>query len=73
MVGNTILYLERLIIMEKEYKKVSFRLDANTYNDLCKQAEYQYLSISAYIRKFLEKELYKENYQNEIQRYTTST
>jgi len=40
MVGNTIQHLERLIIMEKEYKKVSFRLDANTYNDLCKQAEY---------------------------------
>ena len=73
MVGNTILYFERLIIMEKEYKKVSFRLDANTYNDLCKQAEYQYLSVSAYIRKFLEKELYKERYQNELQRYTTST
>ena len=53
--------------MEKEYKKVSFRVDVNTYYDLFNEAERQYLSVSAYIRKQLEKELYREDNYNELQ------
>lgn len=43
--------------MEKQYKKVSFRIDTTIYNDIAREAERQYLSVSAYIRKQLEKEL----------------
>ena len=50
------------------YKKVSFRLDTRTFNDLQLQAKSDYLSISAYIRKLLDKELYQEANKNELQR-----
>ena len=52
--------------MEKQYKKVSFRIDTSIYNDIAREAERQYLSVSAYIRKQLEKELNQEDLQNEI-------
>ena len=54
--------------MEKQYKKVSFRIDTSIYDDIASEAERQYLSVSAYIRKQLEKELYQEDNQNELQR-----
>ena len=50
------------------YKKVSFRLDTRTFNELQLQAKSGYLSISAYIRKLLDKELYQEESNNELQR-----
>lgn len=53
--------------MEKQYKKVSFRIDTSIYDDIASEAERQYLSVSAYIRKQLEKELYQEDNQNELQ------
>lgn len=53
--------------MEKQYKKVSFRIDTSIYDDIASEAERQYLSVSAYIRKQLEKELYQEDSKNELQ------
>lgn len=53
--------------MDKEFKKVSFRIDVDTFNDLQQEAEKQYLSVSAYIRKQLDKELYKEGNADELQ------
>ena len=50
------------------YKKVSFRLDTRTFNELQLQAKSDYLSISAYIRKLLDKELNKGESNNELQR-----
>ena len=54
--------------MEKQYKKVSFRIDNAVYNDIANEAERQYLSVSAYIRKQLEKELYQEEKEVELQK-----
>lgn len=51
--------------MEKELKKVSFRMDANTVEELQSKAEQQYLSLSAYIRKQLIKNLEQEKQCNE--------
>ena len=53
--------------MDKQYKKVSFRIDASIYNDIVNEAERQYLSVSAYIRKQLENQLYREGVSNEPQ------
>ena len=49
-----------------EYKKISFRVNSKTFDDLQKEATKEYLSLSAYIRKLLDKELYS----NDIQRTT---
>ena len=43
-----------------EYKKISFRVDGDTYTRLQEEAKQQYLSVSAYIRKCLVLQLYKE-------------
>ena len=56
--------------MDKQYKKVSFRIDTSIYDDIASEAERQYLSISAYIRKQLEKELYQEDDYDELQQRT---
>ncbi len=39
MVGDTIEVKWGLIIMEKQYKKVSFRIDNAVYNDIANEAE----------------------------------
>ncbi len=48
-----------------EYKKISFRVDEDTYNKLQEHAKMQYLSLSAYIRKNLDLQLEKKinNYE----------
>lgn len=44
-----------------EYKKISFRVDEDTYNRLQEHSKLQYLSVSAYIRKYLDLQLQKED------------
>ena len=44
-----------------EYKKISFRVDEDTYNRLQEHSKMQYLSVSAYIRKYLDLQLKKED------------
>lgn len=56
--------------MDKQYKKVSFRIDTSIYDDIASEAERQYLSVSAYIRKQLEKELYQEDNTDELYQRT---
>lgn len=51
-----------------EYKKISFRIEEDTFNRLQEQAKMQYLSVSAYIRKCLDLELNKEVSSNDTQR-----
>ena len=51
-----------------EYKKISFRVDEETYNKLQEYAKGEYLSLSAYIRKDLDLQLYKEENKNELLR-----
>lgn len=43
--------------MNDEYKKVSFRISKEIYDKICLIASSDYLSLSAYIRKELEKSL----------------
>lgn len=45
---------------EIKYKKITFRVDENTYDDLQNTADKQYLSLSAYIRKILMTQLQQE-------------
>lgn len=45
---------------EIKYKKITFRVDENTYDDLQNNADKQYLSLSAYIRKILMTQLQQE-------------
>lgn len=52
----------------EQYKRLSFRLSSDTFDDLQKEAELQYLSVSAYIRKVLDKELYNKENSNDVQR-----
>lgn len=54
-----------------EYKTISFRVDEDTYNALQAHAKEQYLSLSAYIRKYLDIQLLQEDTDNELQRTTT--
>lgn len=54
-----------------EYKTISFRVDEDTYNALQAHAKEQYLSLSAYIRKYLDIQLTQEDADNELQRTTT--
>lgn len=54
-----------------EYKTISFRVDEDTYNALQTHAKEQYLSLSAYIRKYLDIQLTQEDTDNELQRTTT--
>ena len=54
-----------------EYKTISFRVDEDTYNALQAHAKEQYLSLSAYIRKYLDIQLTQEDTDNELQRTTT--
>ena len=54
-----------------EYKTISFRVDEDTYNALQAHAKEQYLSLSAYIRKYLDIQLTQEDPDNELQRTTT--
>ena len=54
-----------------EYKTISFRVDEETYNALQEHARVQYLSLSAYIRKTLNKQLELEDTANELQRTIT--
>lgn len=54
-----------------EYKTISFRVDEDTYNALQTHAKEQYLSLSAYIRKYLDIQLTQEDTNNELQRTTT--
>lgn len=54
-----------------EYKTISFRVDEDTYNALQAHAKEQYLSLSAYIRKYLDIQLTQEDKNNELQRTTT--
>lgn len=53
-----------------EYKTISFRVDEDTYNALQAHAKEQYLSLSAYIRKYLDIQLTQEDTGNELQRTT---
>ncbi len=46
-----------------EYKKISFRVDEDTYNRLSSYAKKEYLSLSAYIRKYLDLQITKEEEQ----------
>lgn len=46
-----------------EYKKISFRVDKDTYNRLQSYAKKEYLSLSAYIRKYLDLQITKEEEQ----------
>lgn len=54
-----------------EYKTISFRVDEDTYNALQAHAKEQYLSLSAYIRKYLDIQLTQEDTDNELQRTIT--
>ena len=47
------------------YKKISFRVDEETFNKLQEHAKMQYLSVSAYIRKYLDIQLQKEEDKND--------
>ena len=38
----------------EEYKRISFRVDEDTYKKLHTCAKLNYLSVSAYIRKYLD-------------------
>lgn len=51
-----------------EYKKISFRVDEDTYIRIQEHAKLQYLSVSAYIRKYLDLQLDKEECGDESQR-----
>lgn len=51
-----------------EYKKISFRVDEATYNELQEHAKVRYLSLSAYIRKCLDFQLEQEDKENELLR-----
>lgn len=51
----------------KEYKKITFRIDMDTYELLQEYAIKQYLTLSALIRKYVDTELTKEILQNDIQ------
>lgn len=51
-----------------EYKKISFRVDESTYNELQEHAKVRYLSLSAYIRKCLDFQLEQEDKENELLR-----
>ncbi len=51
-----------------EYKKISFRVDEATYNELQENAKVRYLSLSAYIRKCLDFQLEQEDKENELLR-----
>lgn len=44
-----------------EYKTISFRVDEPTYTMLQAHAKEQYLSLSAYIRKYLDIQLEQED------------
>lgn len=48
-----------------EYKKISFRVNEDTYRLLQEKAKLEYLSVSAYIRKYLDLQLYKEVNKND--------
>lgn len=50
------------------YKKISFRIDEDTYHKLQELAKREYLSLSAYIRKYLDLQLDKEDNKNELPR-----
>lgn len=54
-----------------EYKKISFRVDEDTYNRLQEHSKSQYLSVSAYIRKYLDLQLQKEDSLNDTSRVFT--
>lgn len=54
-----------------EYKKISFRVDEDTYNKLQVHSRLQYLSVSAYIRKYLDLQLQKEDSLNDTSRVST--
>ena len=54
-----------------EYKKISFRVDEDTYNKLQVHSRLQYLSVSAYIRKYLDLQLQKEGELNDTSRVST--
>ena len=45
---------------EIKYKKISFRVDETTFDELQNVADSEYLSLSAYIRKILMKQLQQE-------------
>ena len=47
------------------YKKLTFQTDAATAKEIEETASKQYLSTSAFIRKCLDKELNKENHNND--------
>lgn len=49
----------------EEYKRISFRVDEDTYNKLHTCAKLNYLSVSAYIRKCLDLQLQKEDLNHE--------
>lgn len=51
-----------------EYKKISFRVDEDTYNRLQEHSKLQYLTVSAYIRKYLDLQLQKEDLLNDESR-----
>ena len=42
---------------EKDYQRITFRIDKNTLGTIQKEAKKQYLSVSAYIRKCIDLEL----------------
>ena len=51
-----------------EYKTISFRVDEYTYNKLQEYAKKNYLSLSAYIRKYLDLQIDQEIKNNDIDR-----
>ena len=54
-----------------EYKTISFRVDEATYNALQSHAKEQYLSLSAYILKYLDIQITQDDTDNELSRATT--
>lgn len=54
-----------------EHKTISFRVDEATYNALQSHAKDQYLSLSAYIRKYLDIQLTQEDNNDELSNTTT--
>ena len=54
--------------MHDNDKRVTFRIDEVTFEDLKEIARKQYLTVSAYIRKQLEESLYKDGIGNELQK-----
>ena len=52
--------------MSNEHKKVSFRIDVETFDRLKEVAQKNYLTVSAFIRKTIDKCIEREVHDNEL-------